>query len=175
MSEILLETDRLLLRHHEPQDLEPYCAMEADPDVVRYAGGRPRPRERAEERFRLGIEDTGRLKLWATIYKPEGRYIGRSGVYPHFDANSQPIPGEGALSLYLMPAYWGRGLATEAGQALLTMAFSELGLTRVIATVQEGNDASVRVMAKLGLRLVRTEVGEHRSYLHYEIGPTQVG
>ena len=32
---IVLETERLLLRDHEPADLEPYCAMEADPEVRR--------------------------------------------------------------------------------------------------------------------------------------------
>jgi RimJ/RimL family protein N-acetyltransferase len=38
---VILETERLFFRDHEPRDLEPFCAMEADPEVRRYVGGPP--------------------------------------------------------------------------------------------------------------------------------------
>jgi RimJ/RimL family protein N-acetyltransferase len=118
---VILETQRLLFRDHEPQDLEPFCAMEADPEVRRYVGGAPRPRQRAEAKFHevylQPVPD--RMALWATVYKPQGCYIGYCGVYPHFDKDNTPIPGEGVLAFYLERSYWGKGLATEAGRAFL--------------------------------------------------------
>ena len=172
---MILETERLIFRKHEPADIDAYCAMEADPDVRRYVGGSLRPRAQAEARFRreLAVEPGDWLTLLATVYKENGLYIGRCGVYPHFGPLGAPIAGEGTLALYIASDYWGRGLATEAGGALLRFGFDTLGLSRIVATVQVGNDASDHVMSKLGLRLVRTEHGAHCSWHHYEILPGQ--
>jgi len=171
---VILETQRLLFRDHEPQDLEPFCAMEADPEVRRYVGGAPRPRQSAETKFHAvylqPVPD--RMALWATVYKPQGCYIGYCGVYPHFDKNNTPIPGEGVLAFYLARSYWGQGLATEAGWAFLRFGFEELALSRIVASVQVGNDASVRVLEKLGLLRIGTHSGERRSHYFYELTRT---
>jgi ribosomal-protein-alanine N-acetyltransferase len=168
----VLESERLLFRDHEPADLDAYCAMEADPEVRRYVGGYPRTREAAERKFatRPPRLESNRLWMWATVYKPEGVYIGRCGVYPHFSP-AGPIPGEGSLAFYLARAYWGRGLATEAGRAFVNFGFHELHLSRIVTAVEIGNDASIRVLEKLGFMLVRTETGEVRSFYHYELLP----
>jgi ribosomal-protein-alanine N-acetyltransferase len=169
---IVLESERLLFRDHEPADLDAYCAMEADPEVRRYVGGAPRTREAAERKFPGGSQrpESDRLRMWATVYKPDSCYIGRCGVYQHFGP-SGPVPGEGSLAFYLARAYWGRGLATEAGRALVNFGFQELGLSKIVTAVQVGNDASVRVLEKLGFALVRTETGEFRSFYHFELLP----
>jgi len=170
---IVLETERLLFRPHQPNDLEAYCAMEMDPDVRRFVGGAPRPRESAERRFWAEVEANAshRLSLWAAVYKPEDRYIGRCGVYPDLGQNGEELPGIGKLSYFLMPAYWGQGLATEAGTAFVRFGFEELGLTRIRSTVQAGHTASIRVLEKIGFTLAKAEIGEHRSFCHYEILP----
>jgi ribosomal-protein-alanine N-acetyltransferase len=169
---IVLESERLLFRDHEPADLDAYCAMDADPEVRRYVGGTPRPRDVAERKFRKGLDrpESNRLWMWATVYKPDACYIGRCGVFPHFTP-SGPVPGEGALAFYLARAYWGRGLATEAGRAFVNFGFNELGLSRIVTAVEVGNVASVRVLEKLGFVLVRTESGESRSFYHFELLP----
>jgi [ribosomal protein S5]-alanine N-acetyltransferase len=167
---IVLQTERLLFRDHTPGDLEPYCAMEADPEFRRFVGGTPRTREAAEEKFRTVSLPSGpdRLGMWATVLISEGSYIGRCGVYHHIGPGG-PVAGEGVLAFYLARAYWGRGLATEAGRAFVEFGFGELGLSRIVATVQVGNDASVRVLTKLGFRWVNREEGEYRTYDHFEL------
>jgi [ribosomal protein S5]-alanine N-acetyltransferase len=72
---IILESERLLFRDHEPADLDAYCEMEADPEVRRYVGGAPRTRKEAERKFadRPPRPETDRLRMWATVYKPEAR------------------------------------------------------------------------------------------------------
>lgn len=162
---IVLETERLLFRDHEVDDLDPFCAMEADPEVRRFVGGKPRTREQAEEKFRRVYLPPvrNRRALWATVFKPEGRYIGYCGVYSPHRKN------EGALGFYLARPYWGRGLATEAGRAFIKFGFEELGLTRIISSVETGNAVSVRVLEKLGFVWVRHEKGEPRSFDHFEL------
>jgi RimJ/RimL family protein N-acetyltransferase len=165
----ILESARLLFRDHAPADLDAYCLLEADPEVRRYVGGAPRTREAAEEKFkrRHQREATSRLSLHAAVYKPEGRYIGYCGVYPHFSA-AGPVDGEGALGFTFAREYWRRGLATEAGLAFVAFGLEELKLRRIVATVQVGNDASVRVIEKLGFKLFETETGP-RSFYHFEL------
>ena len=167
---IVLETARLLFRAHAAADLEPFCAMEMDPEVRRFVGGKPRTRAAAEEKFKRVYlpSPPNRLALWATEYKPEGRYIGYCGVYPQF-GSAGPIAGEGTLGLYLARPYWGRGLATEAGAAFIRFGFDELKLSRIVSAVQVGNDASIRVLEKLGMAKFRFEPGDLRSFHHYEL------
>ena len=142
--------------------------MEADPEVRRYVGGQPRSREAAEEKFRRvylkPIRDG--LGMWATVYKLDERYIGYCGVYPGH------APGEGTLGYYLAREYWGRGLATEAARAFVDFAFDELGLSRIVSSVEIGNNVSKHILDKLGFRLVRHEPGERRSFDHFALERT---
>ncbi len=167
---IVLETNRLLFRDHQPEDLEHFCDMEADPDVRRFVGGMPRSRHAAEKKFRdVYLRPIrNRLGLWATIFKPEQRYIGYCGIYPHFGPGG-PIAGEGVLAFYLAKPYWNRGLATEAGEAFVRFGFDELGLSRIIASAEVGNERSVAVLKKLGFTWFRSEEGEARSFNDFQL------
>lgn len=145
--------------------------MEADPEVRRFVGGRPRTREEAERKFRstyLPAVPPDRLGLWATVCKATSRYVGYCGVYPHFGADG-PVPGEGTLAFYLAREHWGQGLATEAGAAFVAFSREELHLTRLVATVQAGHAASARVLEKLGFTWSRHERGDSRSYDHFTL------
>jgi ribosomal-protein-alanine N-acetyltransferase len=166
----LPETERLYFRRHEPDDLEAFCRMEADPDFRRYVGGRPRPREEAEKRFRntLGPAN-GPLGMWATVYKHGNTYIGRCGIYQHVGDEGNPIPGEAALGLYIDKPYWGLGLATEAGAAFIKFGFEELRLDRIVTTIDSRNDVSIHVIQKLGLTLELTSEMNGRTFYHFEI------
>ena len=165
---VVLESERLLFREHEPGDLDAYCAMEADSEVRRYVGGGPRRRRDAEQKFREHLRHASdELALRATIFKPTNLYIGYCGLYPHFGAGGA-VSGEAVLAVYLAREYWGRGLATEAGRVFIRFGFAQLRLRRIVATVQVGNAASCRLMEKLGFALKRTEKGV-RSFQHFEL------
>ncbi len=143
--------------------------MEGDAEVRRYVGGAPRTRETAEQRFWNGpmTPVTDRMAMWATVLKPEGNYVGRCGLYPHLKGEER-VPDEGVLAFYLARAFWGRGLATEAGRAFVDFGFGELGLKRIVTTVDTRNAASVRVLEKLGFVVERFEEGP-RSFYHFEL------
>ncbi len=171
----ILESERLIFRQHIPEDIDAYRAMEMDPDVRRYVGGRPRTREEAERRFKNELEPIiDRLSMWATLSKQDGNYIGRCGIYPHFNVDGSIIPREASLGLYIATVYWGKGIATEAGSAFVQFGFNELKLNRIVTMIQVGNDASVRVMQKLGFNLVSTENGP-RSFYHFALDNPAIG
>jgi ribosomal-protein-alanine N-acetyltransferase len=166
----ILETERLLFRPNIMADIDAYCAMEMDADVRRYVGGYPRTREEAEKRFYGSLKPVAnRLAMWATVFKPEGQYIGRCGIYPHFNSKGKPIPGEASLGFYIARAYWGRGFATEAGRAFVQLGFDELQLNRIVTMIDTRNNASVHVITKIGFGLKDTEIGEHRSFYHFSL------
>jgi len=167
---IVLETERLLFRDHKPGDLEPFCALQADAAFRRYVGGKPRTREASEEKFRSVFLPpvVDRKGLWAAVFKPEWRYIGYCGVYPH-SGPTGPVPGEGVLAFYLDKEYWGRGLATEAGRAFVDFGFATLKLSRIVATVDVENGASIRIVQKLGFRWCGMERHGSRSINEYEL------
>jgi [ribosomal protein S5]-alanine N-acetyltransferase len=165
---IALETERLVFRPHEPGDREAYCAMEQDAEVRRYVGGAPRTREAAEAKFQAALESPpGLLRLWATVLKTTGAYIGRCGIYPHI-VNHAPVPGEGVLSYYIARPYWGQGFATEAATAFVKFGFEKLGLRKIVTTVQAENRASVRILEKLNFMLVSREEGS-RTFEHFAL------
>ncbi len=166
---IFLESERLVFRSHEAGDLEAFCAMEGDAEVRRYVGGAPRTREVAEQRFWNGpmVPVTDRLSMWATVLKAEESYVGRCGLYPHWKGGYR-LPDEAVLGFYLARAFWGRGLATEAGRAFVDLGFEELGLKRIVTAVEVDNAASVRVLEKLGFAVERFEEGP-RSFYHFEL------
>jgi [ribosomal protein S5]-alanine N-acetyltransferase len=168
---IILESERLLFRPHEPADLDSFCAMEMDPEFRRYVGGHARSREDAERKFPRDQlrKVTDRLAVWAAVLKSNGQYVGRSGLYPHLDRGDATVLGEAALSFYFGREHWGQGLASEAGAAFVKFGWEELQLSRIVATVQVENGASVHILEKLGFELIAAEPGAYRSFLKFAL------
>jgi RimJ/RimL family protein N-acetyltransferase len=103
----------------------------------------------------------------AIVLKEDGRLIGSCGYVPCLNVFDQipalnPQPDRPPTHLYspefglywaISPAYQKQGYATEAAAALITYAFEQLNLRRIVATTAYENKASQGVMRKLGMRL----------------------
>jgi ribosomal-protein-alanine N-acetyltransferase len=168
---IILESERLFFRRHELADFDSFCAMEMDAEVRRYVGGYARSREDAERKFprdQLG-ELSDRLKVWAAVLRANDQYVGRCGLYPHIKRGAGMVGGEAALSFYFGRKHWGQGLASEAAAAFIEFGWEELQLSRIVATVQVENGASVRILEKLGFDLIATERGSSRSFFTFAL------
>jgi [ribosomal protein S5]-alanine N-acetyltransferase len=166
---IRLETDRLRFRDHVLADLEPYCVMESDP-LYRWPQA-VHPRAELERSFHEAWLPPKALGLYATVYRPQGVYIGRCGLYPARDADGTPLPGEACLAYYLARPYWGRGLATEAARAFVAHGFDALGLIRIEAGVNTRQAASMRVLEKVGFTRTRRGSGGGEAWHLYELRP----
>jgi ribosomal-protein-alanine N-acetyltransferase len=67
------------------------------------------------------------------------------------------------------PSHLGRGLAVEMARRIIELAFAEHGFTEVRASTDEPNQASIRVLERLGMELVATEPGEPWPQLHFAV------
>ena len=74
----------------------------------------------------------------------------------------------------LLPAHWGRGLATEAARAVLLAGFDR-GLPRIFAGADPPNVASIQVMERLGMRFAETRVIDGRDATYYAIDAAAFG
>ncbi len=152
-----LHTRRCVLRQWQGGDLEPWAAMNADPEVRRHFPGLLTPEAAAAEagRCRDAIAQRG-WGMWALDLPGVMPFAGFVGLnVPHYDAPFVPAV---EIGWRLPRAAWGSGYASEAAQAALEFAFTRLGLREVVAIAVPGNQASLRVMQRLGM--VRDEAGD---------------
>ena len=145
----MIETGRLRLRRFREDDGETVARWNADPVFTRHlAGVQTRTAsDEAFDRWQRHWYEHG-FGLLAVEWAETGELIGRTG--PQFHS---AWPHDPEIGWALDPAWWGRGLATEAGTAAVAWAFGDLGFARVVSITTEANTASRRVMAKLGFRL----------------------
>lgn len=147
---IILETERLRLRHLVMDDLEALYALYRDPQVRQYfPEGTLTLHETREELewFLHGHPRQPELGLWATVLKASGKFVGRCGLLP-WTIDGQP---EVEVAYLIDKAYWGRGLGTEAARAVRDYGFEQLGLARLICLIDQANLASIRVAEKIGM------------------------
>jgi RimJ/RimL family protein N-acetyltransferase len=152
---IFLETERLLLRYAVAADADDLLRLNSDPQVIRYLTARPATRASIETEVlpRLMVGADGRdPRIWIAIEKPSNAFIGGFALEPSDDGPAD----EGELGYRLLPAAWGKGLATEGARALIAKGFNDLGLKRVWGETMAVNLGSRRVMEKAGLNYVRT-------------------
>lgn len=154
-----LETSRLLLRRWRSTDLEPFAAVNAQPEVMRYIhDGSTLDRAATAERLAAYQQhwDEHGFGLYAVEIKETGELAGFTGLaVPAFLPEIMPAV---EIGWRLGRTHWGRGLATEAARRVVTHARAELGLRRLVSIHVVGNDASARVMVKLGMTLERQTV-----------------
>lgn len=159
----LLETDRLIVRRWVADDLDPYAAMCALPDVMRYIGdGSVRTRAECADNITHfnGENDAGGFGLMALELKQGNQFIGFCGLaVPGFLPEILPAV---EIGWRLDPAFWGKGLASEAAQAVLAHGFEAMGLDQIVSVCQIDNDASSNIMRKLGMALDRQTVTPDR-------------
>ena len=155
-----LQTSRLVLRQWREADLEPFAALNADPEVMFHF---PSPLTRAQsdalaERERIRISENG-WGLWAAERVSDGAFLGFIGLAEHrFDAHFTPAVEVGWR---LAREYWGNGYATEGGRAAITFAFEELALDEIVSFTTVGNTRSVAVMDRLGMTHDAADDFEH--------------
>lgn len=146
----ILETPRLLLRKLTLNDLDALFALYRDPEVRRYfPEGTLTYKETKEELEWIIDVYYGQygFGLWATINKETGRFIGRCGLLPWtIEGNS-----EVEVAYLLAKEYWGRGLGTEAAQAILEYGFEQLPNDHLICLIDSENQASVSIAKKIGM------------------------
>jgi ribosomal-protein-alanine N-acetyltransferase len=162
----------LLLRAWRDSDRDPFAALNADPEVMRWFPS-THTREQSDaavDRF-IAQHDKHGFTAWAIEVLDSERgtapFIGFLGlVEPTFDPPFSHADPCIEIGWRMARPWWGLGLATEAGRAALDLAFGEAGLDEVVSFTVPPNLRSQGVMQRVGMRYdgvfahPRAEAGE---------------
>ena len=139
-----IETTRLVIRSFQPDDIDAYAAIVADPAVTRHLDdGHPHSVEEA----RAYVEDVlardlrSGISRYAVTLKRDATFVGFCGFKSLDDYTD--------FGWRYARTAWGDGIGTEAALAVRDHGL-ELGLTNMSAKTYLANEASHRIIAKLG-------------------------
>ena len=165
---IVLETERLILRTFTMNDAPLIYELNLDPHVIRYTFDPIKDIEHAKEVLgktilpQYALYNHGR---WAVHLKSSLEFIGWCGL------KARPEPrltgGQGNeidLGYRFQKKFWGNGYATESAFACLKYGFEKLNLARIVGRAVIGNEVSIKVLKKCGMTYVGEEIVE--GYLH---------
>lgn len=144
-------TDRLLLREFRVEDCAAVHALASDPAVARYTAWGPLTLEETAQELRAAVrsaQEVPRVRHGlAVVERASGAVIGSVELRVVSARHRR-----GQLDCALARSSWSKGYATEAGRALLDLAFDELGLHKLTATCDPRNTGSRLVLEKVGMQ-----------------------
>jgi [ribosomal protein S5]-alanine N-acetyltransferase len=143
-----LETERLLLRRVDNNDVEEIILLRGNPQTMKYI---PRPlvktKEDALEHIAMidsKIENNEGIN-WAITLKNNLKLIGIIGLY-----RIKPEHYRAEIGYMILPEFNGKGITTEAIKAVLNYGFNEMNLHSIEGVIDPQNFASERVLQKNG-------------------------
>jgi RimJ/RimL family protein N-acetyltransferase len=161
VSDVRLETERLVLRLPRLDDAPAAAEYLADPQVMRFLGGETVPPEEAPAVLQKWLDrwDANGVGHFVIERREDGAFLGRSGIlvwdtrtWTHSSFAEAGEHAQPELGWTLVRRHWGHGYATEASRAVRDWARRERGIGRLISLVNPANAASQRVAERLGAR-----------------------
>lgn len=165
MTKIILSTERLILRTWKPDDTPLMTAISSDPMVMEHF---PALQDNVATQALIDHinqhYETFGYAAYAVEIKDTHEFIGFVGLnhppfeIPNFHPKGSPIV---EIAWRLSSKHWGQGYATEAAQAVLYYAFTELNLQEIISFTVPANTKSRHVMEKIGLNHSEADDFDH--------------
>ena len=155
----ILETERLVLRRVGVDDAEFILEVLNEPSFVENIGDRnvrtvEQARAYIADRF-VGSYERHGFGMYLVEAKEDGAPLGICGLVKRDSLEDVDV------GYAFVPRHWGKGYAVESASAVLEYARESLGIPRVVAITKPDNEASIRVLEKIGLRYERTvDLGE---------------
>lgn len=158
----ILETQRCLIRETVEADVEAFYHIYSDPAITRHMEDLYPDPEQEKQYIREYIEKVYtfyEFGVWTVVEKKSGDIIGRAGL-------SFRDGFEDAELGFVIGSPWQRkGYAYEVCRAILQYGAEEFDLQRVQAFVEPGNDASLKLCAKLGMKVLEQVTIQGREYV----------
>ena len=147
-----IRTERLLLRPLTSGDVDALHAYRSRADVCRYVPFESMDRRQIADRVAgqwagTTLTAEGQFLMLGVELAQTGDLVGDVILMFH-----SRLHRSGEIGYVFDPRFAGRGYATEAARELLRLGFEDLGLHRIVARLDERNDASARVARRLGMR-----------------------
>lgn len=153
-----LVSQRLLIREFQLDDVRDAYDYASDEKVTRSASWTPHP---DIEQTRVMIQRHIERNVWAIVLRGEDKVIGSISLHDDYARDIQDVKSMGFI---LNRSYWGRGLATEAAQMMLSYGFRQLGLQWISAYCYTFNPGSDKVLRKCRFIYEGTLRNETRLY-----------
>lgn len=154
ISDVVLFTERLILRPWRESDLQDFYEYASVDGVGQMAGWNPH-RSPEETRMILRSFISGK-RIFALEY--QGKVIGSLGI-EEYNENQYPelahLRGR-EIGYVLSKDYWGRGLMPEAVKAVISYLFQRVGADFILVGHFDHNLQSRRVIEKSGFQYIRT-------------------
>lgn len=163
---VVIETERLLLRTFTEHDATLIYELNLDPDVTRYTHDPVKDMAHANEILEMTILPQYALYnhgRWAVHLKPNLEFLGWCGLKYRSELN------EIDLGYRFKKDFWGRGYATEAANASIKYGFNKLGLQRIVGRAEIDNICSWKVLENCGMTYIRDEEVDGFAVKTYEI------
>jgi [ribosomal protein S5]-alanine N-acetyltransferase len=145
---MILETPRLILRPFRDDDIGRLAELMGNREFMRFSlGPYTRRKTKAVLQKFLSWNMAGLPSPFAVVLRENNDVLGYCGFLHHPE-----VAGEVEIGYRLDPAYWNRGLITEAACTVRDHAFFDLKLPRVISLIHPKNIPSRRVAEKIGLK-----------------------
>lgn len=148
----LFETDRLIIRKLQVEDLLPFHAMESDPEVRKYVGGDLKDLEAnriaLNELIAKYKEEENAFWIWAICLKSKKAFVGTAAII--IDENK-----EAEIGYRFLREHWGHGFGNEICQALIDYGFRQMDLVTIYAYVDVLNTASVKILDACSLTFIK--------------------
>jgi len=152
-SEVIAQSERLLLRTEAPGDRSVWLQHMNNDAVMAHLGGPVQP-DRVHESFRRRAEGWAKhgFSFMMLERKADGMLIGHCGLST-IDTPDAPaaLGGQPQIGWALREECWGQGYAREAAETVLGLAFTRFDLPVLYGQTSQGNGASWGLMEKLGM------------------------
>ena len=164
--DIILETERLIIREHVLSDAPFFFTLNSNYNVVKYTGDSSfKMIEEAEKIVQYVInqyKENG-YGRWLVAEKETGNPIGWCGLKFHTDTKETDI------GYRLLESAWGKGYATESAKACIDYGFKHFNLNRIIGDAMKENTASINVFKKLGMTYLKDSLLDNIESVVYEL------
>lgn len=149
----ILETERTILREVTETDAEFILDLLNQPSFIKYIGDRnlrtvEQAREYIESRFVASYKQFG-FGMFAVVLKETNEPIGICGF-----VRRDTLP-DADIGFAFLPQFERKGYAFETAEALMRYGKEKLNLTRVLAITSQDNEASGKLLEKLGFKFER--------------------
>lgn len=155
---ILIETERLILRELEYTDENDLFEMDSDPEVHLFIENNPVKSideiQKAIKMLKEQYVENG-IARWAVVDKLSNECIGWSGL-KYFNEQINNHKNFYELGYRFKKKHWGKGFATESSIAVLNYGFKNLGVDTIFAIADPNNVNSKKVLTKLGFQFQET-------------------
>ncbi len=142
-----IQTERMTLRQLTEDDMDFIFDMFSRPETNLYvADDDVKTMEEAVELYETFIKPKPYLFRLGMVLKEDGNLIGTLGLY---GINIEDRKGK--LGVDLFKEHWGKGLMSEAVQALIRYGFEEMNLNRIEASADPGNHRSLNLIKRTGM------------------------